>query len=181
MFNDPTCCCCLIAQSCPTPLRPYIYIYIYSSPGSFVHEISQTRIREWVAIFFSRGYSQSRDWNCISCIGRWVLYHWATREAQLYLQSGIRGELLAGYFYIHSQLPLPFTFHHQFSSVTQLWPTLCNSMGCSTPGFPVHHQLPELAQTHVHWVHLSQYRWKNYNTCFFWSPLKLTIANWTQL
>ena len=39
-----------------------------------------------------------------------------------------------------------------FSSVIQLCPTLCNPMGCSTPGFPVHHQLPELAQTHVHQV-----------------------------
>ena len=37
-----------------------------------------------------------------------------------------------------------------FSSVTQLSLTLCNAMDCSTPGFPVHHQLPELAQTHVH-------------------------------
>ena len=40
----------------------------------------------------------------------------------------------------------------QFSSVTQLCLTLCNPMHCSTPGFPVHHQLPELAQTHVHRV-----------------------------
>ena len=38
------------------------------------------------------------------------------------------------------------------SSVTQSCPTLCNPMDCSTPGFPVHHQLLELAQTHVHWV-----------------------------
>ena len=38
------------------------------------------------------------------------------------------------------------------SSVTQLCPTLCDPMGCSTPGFPVHHQLPKLAQTHVHQV-----------------------------
>ena len=40
----------------------------------------------------------------------------------------------------------------QFSSVAQLCPTLCDPMDCSTPGFPVHHQLPELAQTHVHQV-----------------------------
>ena len=40
----------------------------------------------------------------------------------------------------------------QFSSVAQLCPTLCSPMDHSTPGFPVHHQLPELAQTHVHWV-----------------------------
>ena len=40
----------------------------------------------------------------------------------------------------------------QFSSVTQSCPTLCDPMDCSTPGFPVHHQLLELTQTHVHWV-----------------------------
>ena len=40
----------------------------------------------------------------------------------------------------------------QFSSVSQSCPTLCYPMDCSTSGFPVHHQLPELAQTHVHLV-----------------------------
>ena len=40
----------------------------------------------------------------------------------------------------------------QFSSVAQSCRTLCNLMDCSTPGFPVHHQLPELAQNHVHQV-----------------------------
>ena len=38
----------------------------------------------------------------------------------------------------------------QFSTVTQLCPTLCNPIDCSTSGFPVHHQLPEVPQTHVH-------------------------------
>ena len=41
---------------------------------------------------------------------------------------------------------------NQFSSVTQLCLTFCSPMGCSMPGFPVHHQLPELTQTRVHWV-----------------------------
>ena len=41
---------------------------------------------------------------------------------------------------------------HQFSSVAQLCLTLCGLMDYSMPGFPVHHQLPELAQTHVHLV-----------------------------
>ena len=40
----------------------------------------------------------------------------------------------------------------QFSSVTQSCPTLCDPKNCSTPGLPVHHQLPEFTQTHVHWV-----------------------------
>ena len=41
---------------------------------------------------------------------------------------------------------------HQFSSVTQSCPTVCNPMNCSMPGLPVQHQLPESTQTHVHWV-----------------------------
>ena len=42
-------------------------------------------------------------------------------------------------------------FHsHQFSSVAQSCPTLCDPMNRSTPGLPVHHQLPESTQTHVH-------------------------------
>ena len=40
----------------------------------------------------------------------------------------------------------------QFSSVTQLSPTLCDPMNCSTPGLPVHHQLPEFTETHAHRV-----------------------------
>ena len=40
----------------------------------------------------------------------------------------------------------------QFNSVTQSCPTLCEPMDCSMPGLPVHHQLPEFTQTHVHWV-----------------------------
>ena len=50
-------------------------------------------------------------------------------------------------------LDFVFLFYYsQFSSVTQSCPTLCNPMNCSTPGLPVHHQLPEFTQTHVHWV-----------------------------
>ena len=37
----------------------------------------------------------------------------------------------------------------QFSSVAQSCPTLCDPMNCSTPGLPVHHQLPEFSQTHI--------------------------------
>ena len=43
-------------------------------------------------------------------------------------------------------------FSIQFSSVAQLCSTLCEPMNCSTPGLPVHHQLLEFIQTHVHWV-----------------------------
>ena len=51
---------------------------------------------------------------------------------------------LLGWLYLFSSV--------QFSSVAQSCPTLCNPMNCSTPGLPVHHQLPEFTQTHVHWV-----------------------------
>ena len=50
-------------------------------------------------------------------------------------------------------IPFPlFSMPLQFSSVAQLCLTLCNPMDCSTPGLPVHHQLPEFTQTHIHWV-----------------------------
>ena len=52
-----------------------------SRPGSSVHWISQARILEWVAISSSRGFSWPRDRThvfCVSCIVRWILYHWAT-------------------------------------------------------------------------------------------------------
>ena len=45
-----------------------------------------------------------------------------------------------------------YNYFHQFSWVTQSWLTLGYPVVCSTPGFPVHHQVPELAQTHVHQV-----------------------------
>ena len=53
-------------------------------------------------------------------------------------------------FYLYFYVCLKFIF--QFSSVAQLCLTLCDPMNCSTPGLPVHHQLPESTQTHVHWV-----------------------------
>ena len=52
-----------------------------SPPGSSVHGISQARILEWVAIPLSWGPSRPRVRTHISCIGRWILYHWATWEA----------------------------------------------------------------------------------------------------
>ena len=51
-----------------------------SPPGSSVHGIPLARILECVAISFSRGFSWPRDWTCVSCICRWILYSSATRE-----------------------------------------------------------------------------------------------------
>ena len=61
--------CAKSLQSCPTLFDPMDY----NPPGSSVHRILQTRILEWLAIPFSRGSSQPRDWSfvfCASCIGR---------------------------------------------------------------------------------------------------------------
>ena len=52
-----------------------------SPPGSSVHGILQARILEWVAIPFSRVYSQPRDWTQVSCIGGGFFTVWVTREA----------------------------------------------------------------------------------------------------
>ena len=74
--------CCVCAQLCLTLWSPVNC----SPPGSSVHGIFQARILELVAITFSRGSSWPRDWTCVSCIcciGRWILYHSATREASV--------------------------------------------------------------------------------------------------
>ena len=52
-----------------------------SPPASSVHGIFQSRILEWVAISFSRGSSQPRDWTRVSCIAVRCFTVWATREA----------------------------------------------------------------------------------------------------
>ena len=51
-----------------------------SPPGFSDCGTSQARILEWVPISLSRGSSWPRDQTCISCFGRWVLFHWATWE-----------------------------------------------------------------------------------------------------
>ena len=52
----------------------------YSLPGSSVHGILQARILEWVAIHFSRGSSQPKDWTQVSCIAGRFFTLWATRD-----------------------------------------------------------------------------------------------------
>ena len=103
-----------------------------SPPGSSVHGISQVKIPEWVTVSYSRGSSQPRARTCvsfISCIGKQILYQCAPWEPLILIYAEV-----------------------QFNSVAQSCLTFCNPMDCSTPGFPVHHQLPNLVPTHVHWV-----------------------------
>ena len=70
------CLSVLVVQLCPTLCNP-----IDCRLRVSVHGILQARILEWIAIPFSRGSSQPRDHIRVSCIGRQILYHWATREA----------------------------------------------------------------------------------------------------
>ena len=69
-------CECVCAQSCLTLCNPMDY----SLPGSSVHGILQARMLEWVAISFVRVSSQPSNWTLVSCVGRQILYHWATWE-----------------------------------------------------------------------------------------------------
>ena len=129
----------LLFTASPATLWPHVcalshfsHVLLFVTPYTAVFQaplsmgILQARILEWVVMLFSRESSWPRDWtrvSYVSCIGMWVLYH--------------LGSLFSSV---------------QFISVAQLCPTLCNSMDCSTPGLPVHHQLPEFTQTHVRWV-----------------------------
>ena len=52
-------------------------------------------------------------------------------------------------YFLYSKITQLYIYSVPFSSVTQSCLTLCDPMDCSTPGLPVHHQLPELTQAHV--------------------------------
>jgi len=121
---------CSVAQLCPT-----LWPHDCNWPGSTVHGILQARILEWVAMPSSRGSSQPRDWTQVFRIADRFFTVWATRETHKTKAGRVRFWSL---------------YLKPFSSVAQSCPTLCNPMDCSTPGLPVHHQLPEFTQTHVH-------------------------------
>ena len=85
----------LLKNTNPHPMKMKVLLFLSrltfcdpmdcSLPDSSVHRILQARILEWVAISFSRGFSQPRDQTQVSCgsyIGRHILYHWATWEAR---------------------------------------------------------------------------------------------------
>ena len=95
-------------------------------------------------LLFYRDHSRklSPNWRWVSrmkgpCIGP---AHWTETDSL----KGTRRTQMPECFWIERTV--------QFSSAAQSCPTLCDPMNRSTPGLPVHHQLPELTQTHVHWV-----------------------------
>ena len=76
----------VIWSLCPTVCNPMDF----SPPGSSVHGIFQAKILEWVAIPFSRGPSQAKDWthvSCVSCIAGGFLTCWAIGEALLFTSN----------------------------------------------------------------------------------------------
>ena len=81
----------MCAQSCLALCDPMDC----SPPGFSVHGIFQVRVLEWGTISFSRGSCPPRDWTHVSCIGRWVLYHWAIREAPSHLLEWPKSKTLA--------------------------------------------------------------------------------------
>ena len=73
-----------------------------------------------------------------------------SRDVNEFMNCSHKDCLIAGEAFLEIKVILAPSV--QFSSFTQSCPNLCKPMGCSMPGFPVHHQLLELAQTHVHRV-----------------------------
>ena len=135
-----------LLQSCPTLCDP-----IDGSPPGFpVSGILQARTLEWAAISFSNAWKWKVKVKSLSRV--WLL---ATPWTAAYQAPPHMGSSRQEY---RSGLPLPSprifidTDILQFSSIAQSCLTLCDPTDCSIPGFHLHHQLPELAQTHVHWV-----------------------------
>ena len=96
----------------------------------------------WAGPFFSEPAKHSTYQEC-------VLQPLFLR-LQIYKVNDLVSELLQGTL-LPNVCPLPIS-SVQFSSVAQLCPTLCDPVNHSTPGFTVHHQIPEFIQTHVHQV-----------------------------
>ena len=125
----------VIAQSCLTRSDPMEC----SLPGSSVHGIFQARVLEWGAIAFS---FKVKEWK--------VIFHATGNQKKVELDVLISDKT--------NLKPKMATrdkegYSVQFSSVQSLSRVrLCHPMNRSTPGLPVHHQLPELTQTHAHQV-----------------------------
>jgi len=128
------CCYCLIPVTCPT-LWHYIDCRLQDTS---VHGISQARILEWVAIFFSRRSSWPRDQTHISCIGRRILYHWSTREDLVNYKTDIKvlasssQHKLQALLYPNSDLLTPITILNAFVIQLLSHLQLCDPTPCFT-------------------------------------------------
>ena len=111
-------CVCLVTQSCLTLCNPVDYIAC-QAPLSM--GILQVRILEWVAMPFSRGSSQPRNWTQVSHTADRFFTIWATQFSSVQFSCSVVSDSLR-----------PHELQHA--------------------GLPIHHQLLEFTQTHVHWV-----------------------------
>ena len=103
-----------------------------SLPGSSVHGMLQAKILEWVAISSSRGSSSLRDRTCIfcvSCTGRWILYHCATREALDMLNEKKNRQRKRPKE--SSELSIYFRFEWTNTGIPKFLPGIYASNGCS--------------------------------------------------
>ena len=96
-------CVCVYAQSCLTLYN----LTDCSLPGFYVHRIFQARILEWVATSYSRSFSRPKDgtWlSCVSCISKWILYHWTTWEAAHILEDKVKNRMTSCYSFYKKQV-----------------------------------------------------------------------------
>ena len=144
-------------QSCPTLCDPIDG----SPPGSAIPGILQARTLEWVAISFSNAWNWKVKVKLLSCVQLfttpWTAAHQAPPSMGVSRQEYWSGVPLPSISLVYrlylNYLNLnQYLSSVQFNSVAQSCPTLCNPMNRSTPGLPVHYQLPEFTQTQVHQV-----------------------------
>ena len=101
---------------------------------------------------FTKSWTRLSNWTEPS---RKPLIVWITANCGKFLMTWEYQEMWPACWEIFMQVrkqELELDMEQQFSSVAQLCPTLCDPMNHSMPGLPVHHQLLESTQTHVHWV-----------------------------
>ena len=99
-------------------------------------------------ILMHRAHNTGRQFSnsVISCIYMWIVFVDSTRcRWQKIHESQLVAVLAWDRILVSSRL-------YVLSSVAQSCQTLCDCIHCSTPGLPVHHQVPEFTQTHIHWV-----------------------------
>ena len=136
-----------VAQSCPTLSDPMDC----SPPGSSVHGIFQARVLEWGAIVDKSKRSSYSPFFFLKheCWLQTYLEIWRkkAKPEHVYVIKNFKIILICIWIL---KSDYRFFYSVQLSSFTQSCLIFLEPMDCSTPGFPVHHQPPELAKTHVH-------------------------------
>ena len=132
-------CCCSVAKSCLTLYGPMVC----STPGFpvlyYFLEFTQTHV-QWVSDAIQPSHPVAPF---SSCPQSFPASGSSFPMSRLFPSGGQS---------IGASDPASVLPMNQLSPVTQSGPTHCDPMDCRAPGFPVHHQLPELAQTHVYRV-----------------------------